>query len=409
MRVCDQCVVDFFEPEKKETLDSETERKMEEEELKKSPPEQHPEILKRQESFGLSGVREKIDIGKLDLKEETRKSRTSVRIEKKNTSLGLGKTKDNQRRVLPPVPTSRLKSLRSKKTSGQLMNQNDLGSPFIHNKNSKILMKRLSSAKRNRAGSNRSTRKSFRLNKTIGKKRASQSMSSITSTVELKDRSTTMSTSSSSSSSDDDDDRVISLLQVDNDDDWLVGTPKYGLRTEQLAEFATGMLGIPPKKSFFGDEVNIDALVDDTQQQELAAPVKVAAPVNMAVKKSSTVRNAPLPPSNRQRGRLRVHPEKLRQDKLRKLREDAMMGSLYNSLSSMGSMSNILSGRDRDTATNKSIPRKSSSSKPKRPAPKAPNWGLNKSKPKSRAPPPPLPLKASKSGKDLFSIAMMSH
>jgi len=57
----------------------------EQEELKKSPPEQHPEILKRQESFGLSGVRETIDIGKLDLKEETRKSRTSVRIEKKNT------------------------------------------------------------------------------------------------------------------------------------------------------------------------------------------------------------------------------------------------------------------------------------------------------------------------------------
>ena len=237
--------------------------------------------------------------------------------------------------------------------------------------------------------------------------RSTPSMSnSVTTTMQENDKHP-----ASESDSDASEDAVADAKIIDDVqdvDDWLLGTPKYGLRSDQLTDFSTSLLGQPAANTqhvFFGDDTNLETIPDEndnendnndnekdnndvsppaTQQLELIVPTRVI--------------EAPQPPVRRyQRGRLRVHPEKLRQEANRqRLQQEALArrGSLYSSMSTIPSKTATRAKTETDLPFSRASKRQS---------------GAARTKPKRRAKAPiSSSLKKGASGLDLLKQALLS-
>ena len=187
----------------------------------------------------------------------------------------------------------------------------------IHFKNSRLLRKRLSSAKMKKTQSSNNFRRigsgmnSIRKMKPIGFKRQSRSMQNVQQMSTMMQQTPLLDEEDEDDDEEDEEDEEVEIVNSVEEDDWLLGTPKFGLRSNQLTEFSTAMLGgnvsnigHVKKNTFFGDDMNIDAIEEEPEVKKMtsrAPPIKVR-------------RVAPPPPANRKRGKLRQHPEKLRQE-----------------------------------------------------------------------------------------------
>ena len=472
LRICDKCAVGF-DQEKHSTKKGGRGYESRDELIPTTTTSFHPEQLNTK-SFGLSGVKTSV---KMSLNVTTDNANDQMRRKEDQTHQPHvsnshrrthSKKKETGFNTLDKVEVNSSQPSRSKLILGSSLKTN--GS--IHQKNSRLLTKRLSSARMmGRGGRSDHAASSFQqqqhhqqhqqqqqqqhqqqqhhhqqqhlrrinssainhrspsLRNPIGMKRASRSTPAITSSQFAPPTTTTLdvidagASYSSSSSEEEEEDSTVHALN-DADDDWLLGTPKFGLRTTQLTEFSTNMLGHAGNAApatlphFFGDDVDVDLLVEE-QEQEEEKEEKKTKDIPRKITIQTKIKAPPLPLSRRKQGQLRVHPEKLRQQRVRAererqaQRETAMVqrGSMYSSMSSMPSSDNgVLITLPTHKRQHSDGP--PTVDKPRRQAPEPPSLRsrMLKKKPHRRAKTPAeIPnsmLKTSRSGKNLLAFAL---
>ena len=452
MRICDKCAVGF-DQEKQGTKEGSRGRQGRDE-LNPTTTASHREQLNTN-SFGLSGVKTSV---KMSLNVTTDNENDQMRRGEDQTHQSHvsnshrrthSKKKETGFNTLDKVVVNSSQPNRSKLTLGSSLKT--AGS--IHEKNSRILMKRLSSARMmgggggsdhaassfqqqhhhqhqqqhlRRINSSAINHRSPSLRNPIGMKRASRSTPAITPSQFASPTTTSLDVidagASSSSSYEDEEEEEDSTVHSlnDADDDWLLGTPKFGLRTTQLTEFSTNMLGhagnaLSTLPHFFGNDVDVDLLVKEQEQEEKQEKKTKDIPRKITIQ--TKIEAPPIPLSRKTRGQLRVHPEKLRQQRVRAererqaQRETAMVqrGSMYSSMSSIPSSNQGVTPPTHKRQHSAGPP---TVDKPRRQAPEPPSLRsrMLKKKPHRRAKTPAeIPnsmLKTSRSGKNLLAFAL---